>query len=172
MLSAAAMLMKLLAVPLLFRIAKLDFTTHRIANSNVLLLLCLGAASLFLAGLGQGSWWDLGLSAAAGLALFLALFPFWLLKKVGAGDVKLMAAAPFVSGGADLMVFAIALLVFAIVTVMVVRNPVLLPSPAFRVYVEHLDRRRVVPFGVPIAAALIVTIGLQLAAQVLAAWSS
>ena len=165
MLLAASMIMKLLAVPLLLRIGKLDFTTQRITNSDVLLLLCLGVASLFLASLAEGSWWNLGLSALAGLVLFLALFPFWLLQKVGAGDVKLMAVAPMVAGGADLLVFAIALLVVALITAAVVRNPMLLPSPAFRAYVEHLDRKRVVPFGVPIAAALIVTIAAQVFAQ-------
>ncbi|CAN7253511.1 prepilin peptidase [Aminobacter aminovorans] len=166
MLPVASIIMKLLAVPLLLRIGKLDFTTQRIANSDVLLLFCLGVASLFLVSLAEGSWWSFGLSALAGLVLFLALFPFWLLQKVGAGDVKLMAVAPMVSGGADLTVFAIALLVFALMTAAVIKNPMLLPSPAFRVYVEHLDRKRVVPFGVPIAAALIVTIALQVFAQI------
>jgi prepilin peptidase CpaA len=93
--------------------------------------------------------------------LFVLLFPFWLLKKIGARDVKLVAVAPFVSGGADLLVFAVALLVFALVTAAIVRNSMLLPSPAFRAYIKHLNRQRVVPFGVPISAALLVTIALQ-----------
>ncbi|WP_378951607.1 prepilin peptidase [Mesorhizobium sp. ANAO-SY3R2] len=165
MLVFAAMVMKLLALPLLVRIAWGDFTTQRIANSNVLLLLCLGAASLLLAALAENSWWNLTLSAVAGAVLFLLLFPFWLLRRVGAGDVKLMAVAPLVAGGNDLLVFALALLVFALLTAAVVKNPMLLPSPAFRAYVEHLDRQRVVPFGVPIAAALFLTIVLQVAAK-------
>lgn len=164
MLPIASLLMKLVAIPLLWRIARRDFTRQRIANSDVLLLLCLGSASLFLAGLAEGSWWNLGLSAAAALVLFVALFPFWALRKIGAGDVKLMAVAPMVCGGADLTLFALALLAFALITVAVVKNPMLLPSPAFRAYVEHLDRKHVVPFGVPIAAALIVTIALQVVA--------
>jgi prepilin peptidase CpaA len=162
MLLVASILMKLLATPLLLKIGWKDFSTQKIANSDVLLLLALGSASLFLAALAENSWWDLGLSAIAGALLFVLLFPFWLLKKIGAGDVKLMAVAPLVTGGADLLVFAVALLVFALVTVAIVRNPVLLPSPAFRAYIKHLDRQRVVPFGVPISAALIVTIALQI----------
>ena len=115
----------------------------------------------FLQRLAENSWWNLSLSAIAGAVLFLFLFPFWLLRKIGAGDVKLMAVAPLVAGGNDLLVFALALLVFALLTAAVVKNPMLLPSPAFRAYVAHLDRQRVVPFGVPIAAALVVTIVLQ-----------
>jgi prepilin peptidase CpaA len=161
MLLIASLLMKLMATPLLLRIGRNDFTSQRIANSDVLLLLALGLASLFLAALAENSWWDLELSLLAGALLFVLLFPFWLLRKIGAGDVKLVAVAPLVSGGADLLVFAVALLAFALVTVTVVRNPMLLPSPAFRAYIKHLDRRNVVPFGVPISAALIVTIALQ-----------
>lgn len=165
MLVFAATVMKVLALPLLVRIAWDDFTTQRIANSNVLLLLSLGAASLFLAAFGENSWWNLAVSAIAGAVLFLFLFPFWLLRKIGAGDVKLMAVAPLVAGGNDLLVFALALLVFALLTAAVVKNPMLLPSPVFRAYVAHLDRQRVVPFGVPIAAALCLTIVLQAAAS-------
>lgn len=171
MLVFAAMVMKLLALPLLVRIAWNDFTTQRIANSHVLLLLSLGAASLFLAALAESSWWNLAVSAIAGAVLFLLLFPFWLLRKVGAGDVKLMAVAPLVSGGSDMLAFALVLMVFTLITAALVRNPLLLPSPAFRAYVEHLDRQRVVPFGVPIAAALFVTIVLQVATKLASAAS-
>ncbi|PSJ57651.1 prepilin peptidase [Pseudaminobacter soli (ex Li et al. 2025)] len=161
MLMAVSILMKLIATPLLLKIGWKDFATQKIANSDVLLLLALGLASLFLAALAENFWWNLGLSAIAGALLFLLLFPFWLLRKIGAGDVKLLAVAPLVSGGADLLIFAIALLVFALITVTIVRNPMLLPSPAFRAYIKHLDHQRVVPFGVPISAALLVTIALQ-----------
>ncbi|MDH6234866.1 prepilin peptidase CpaA [Mesorhizobium soli] len=168
MLLVASILMKLMAMPLLLKIGWKDFTTQKIANSDVLLLLALGSASMFLAALTENSWWNLGLSAIAGALLLVLLFPFWLLRKIGAGDVKLMAVAPLVSSGADLLVFAVALLVFTLVTAAIVRNPMLLPSPAFRGYIKHLDRQRVVPFGVPISAALIVTISLQLYALMVA----
>ena len=172
MLLVEALLLKALAIPLLARIAWLDFTTQKIANRDVLLLLCLGAGSLLLLLLRSGSWLDMGLSAAAGLVLFLALFPFWLLRKIGAGDVKLMAVVPFLTGGNDLVVFSMLLLVFALVTAAAMKNPFLLPAGAFRVYVQHLDRKGVVPFGVPISVAAICTLVLVIYESLVSASSS
>ncbi|MEI9422779.1 prepilin peptidase [Mesorhizobium sp. Cs1299R1N1] len=161
MLFAEVMVLHMLAVPLLARIGWLDFTTQKISNRDVLLLLCLGLGSLLLLSLQSGSWWDMGLSALAGLLLFLALFPFWLLRKIGAGDVKLLAVVPLLIGGSGLTVFSLLLLVLALVTVLIVKNPFLLPHGAFRAYALHLDQKRVVPFGVPISLAAICTIALQ-----------
>ena len=161
MLLAASLLLKALAIPLLARIAWVDFTTQKISNRDVLLLLCLGAGSLQLLSVQTGSWWDMGLSALAGLVLFVALFPFWALRKVGAGDIKLMAVTPFLIGGSDLIVFSALLLVFALATALIVKNPFMLPAGAFRLYVQHLDRKGVVPFGVPISVASISTIAFQ-----------
>ncbi|MER8588900.1 prepilin peptidase [Mesorhizobium sp. M1338] len=172
MLLAASLLLKALAIPLLARIAWLDFTTQKISNRDVLLLLCLGIGSLQFVSILAGSWWDMGLSAAAGLVLFLALFPFWLLRKIGAGDVKLMAVIPFLTGGNDLIVFSMLLLVFALITAAAMKNPFLLPAGAFRVYVQHLDRKGVVPFGVPISVAAICTLLLLIYESVVLASSS
>ena len=105
--------------------------------------------------------------ALAGLVLFLALFPFWALRKVGAGDVKLMAVIPFVIGGADLVIFSLLLLVFALATALIVKNPFMLPAGAFRLYTEHLDRKGVVPFGVPISVAAICTIMFQIVSRLM-----
>ncbi|WP_095198229.1 prepilin peptidase [Mesorhizobium carmichaelinearum] len=163
MLLVEVLLLKALAIPLLARIAWLDFTTQKIANRDVLLLLCLGAGALLLLSLQSGSWWDMGLSAIAALVLFVALFPFWVLRKVGAGDVKLMAVVPLLIGGTDLVVFSMLLLVFALATALVVKNPFMLPEGAFRAYIQHLDRKGVVPFGVPISAAAICAIAFQIA---------
>ncbi|MER9016581.1 prepilin peptidase [Mesorhizobium sp. M0768] len=162
MLLAGALLMKGLAVPLLARIAWLDFTTQKISNRDVLLLLCLGLGSLQVMSILSGSWWDMGLSAVAGLLLFVALFLLWAMRKVGAGDVKLMAVVSFLIGGGGLLVFSVLLLVFAFATALVVKNPLMLPEGAFRVYVQHLDRKGVVPFGVPISIAAICTLALQI----------
>ncbi|UCI18860.1 prepilin peptidase [Mesorhizobium sp. B2-1-8] len=158
MLLAETLLLKALAIPLLAWIAWFDFTTQKIANRNVLLLLGLGAGSLLLLSLQAGSWWDMGLCAMAGLLLFVALFPFWALGKIGAGDVKLMAVVPFLIGGHDLILFSVLLLVFALGTAVVVKIPFMLPQGAFRLYVQYLDRKGVVPFGVPISLAAICTI--------------
>jgi len=172
MLFAASLLLKALAIPLLARIAWLDFITQKISNQNVLLLLCMGLGSLLLLSVQSGSWWDLGLSALAGLLLFVVLFPFWTLRKVGAGDVKLMAVVPLLIGGSDLIVFSVLLLVFALATALIVKNPFMLPAGMFRVYVQHLDRKGVVPFGVPIALAAICSIGFQMYESWLLATSS
>lgn len=158
MLLVEALLLKVLAIPLLARIGWIDFKTQKISNRDVLLLLCLGAGGLLLLSLQSGSWWDLGLGALAGLLLFVALFPFWALRKVGAGDVKLMAVMPFLIGGSGLVLFSMLLLVFALIAVMVVKTPFMLPEGAFRLYIQHMDRKGVVPFGVPISMAAICTI--------------
>lgn len=171
MLFVEALLLKALAVPLLARIAWLDFTTQKISNRDVLLLLCLGAGSLLLLSLQSRSWWDMGLSTIAGLLLFVVLFPFWALGKIGAGDVKLMAVVPLLIGGSDLIVFSVLLLVFAIATALAVKVPLMLPQGAFRLYVQYLDRKGVVPFGVPISLAAICTIAFQIYETVVVAIS-
>ncbi|PBB94781.1 prepilin peptidase [Mesorhizobium sp. WSM3862] len=163
MLLAVSLVLKAFAAALLVRIGWLDFTTQKIANRDVLLLLFLGVGSLQLISVATGSWWDMGLSALASLALLIGLFPFWSLGKVGAGDVKLMAVTPILVGSSSLFLFSLLLLFFALVTALLVKNPFLLPEGAFRVYVQHFDRKGVVPFGVPISAAAICTAAFQIA---------
>ncbi|OHV67051.1 peptidase [Mesorhizobium sp. LCM 4577] len=172
LLLAASLLLRAVAIPLLARVAWLDFTTQKISNRDVLLLLCLGLGALQLVSVLTGSWWDMGLSALGGLLLLVVLFPFWILRKVGAGDVKLMAAMPFLIGGDGLVVFTVFLLVFAVAIVVLVKNPFVLPAGAFRLYVQHMDRKGVVPFGVPISAAAICTIALEIYHAILVATSS
>ncbi|MER8411571.1 prepilin peptidase [Mesorhizobium sp. M1342] len=172
MLLVEALLLKVLAIPLLARIGWLDFTTQKISNRDVLLLLCLGAGGLLLLSLQSGSWWDMGLSALAGLLLFVALFPFWALRKIGAGDVKLLAVVPFLISGGALAVFSVLLLVFALATAAIVKNPFMLPAGAFRLVVQHLDRKGVVPFGVPIALAAICTLAFLIYRSLMVASSS
>ncbi|MDX8469326.1 prepilin peptidase [Mesorhizobium sp. VK23B] len=169
---AASLLLRALAIPLLARTAWVDFTTQKIANRDVLLLLFLGLGSMQLFSVQAGSWWDMGLSAVAGFVLFIALFPFWVLRKVGAGDVKLIAVTPFLTGGNGLVIFSVLLLVFAIATAAVIKNPFLLPAGMFRHYVQHMDHKGVVPFGVPISAAAIGTIAFQIYGGLMLASSS
>lgn len=172
MLFAGSVLLKALTVPLLARVAWLDFTTQKIANRDVLLLLGLGLGSLALLSLYLRSWFDMGLSAVAGLLLFVMLFPFWGLRKIGAGDVKLMAVTPFLIGGGNLVLFSVLLLIFALATAAMVRNPLMLPESAFRLFVQHLDRKGVVPFGVPISVAAICTIAFVIYKSLVLASSS
>lgn len=161
MLAAAAILVKAVAIALLLRIAWTDFETQRIKNNDVLALSALGVAGLGLAASSSGSWFSLTIGLIAGAVLFIAMLPLWLLRKIGAGDVKLLAVAPLISGGDYLFAFALLLLFFAVLTAVVVKNPLLLPVAAFRRYIEVLDRKGVVPFGVPISASLIGVLVLQ-----------
>jgi len=172
MLLTASLVFQGLAILLLGRIAWIDFSTQRIPNRDVLLLLCLGLGVLQFQSLQTHLWLDMGLSAFGGLALFLALFPFWLLRKIGAGDVKLMSVTPFLIAGGNLAVFSILLLVFAIATAVVVKNPFLLPAGMFRHYVQHMDRKGVVPFGVPISMAAICALAMQMYHALIVATSS
>jgi len=172
MLLTASLVFKAVAILLLGRIAWIDFSVQRISNRDVLLLLCLGLGAMQFQALQTGSWLEMGISALGGLILFAALFPFWLLGKMGAGDVKLMSITPFLFGGSNLAVFSILLLVFAIVTATVVKNPFLLPAGMFRHYVQHMDRKGVVPFGVPIAVAAICTMTYQVYDALVVASSS
>src|SRR5262245_59412330 len=155
MIVAIAIVVRALTIALMFRMALKDLKTQKITNADVLTLGGLGIAGLLLAAFASGSWWNLEVGAAAAVVMFLVLFPFWLMRKLGAGDVKLLAVAPLVAGADNLLPFSLLLLVFAALTAFLVKNPLFLPAPAFRHYLEHLDRKGVVPFGVPICASLI-----------------
>lgn len=161
MLAAASILVKAVAIALLLRIAWTDFETQKIKNRDVFALAGLGVAGLALSAALSGSWSTLTIGLIAGAVLLVAMLPLWLLRKVGAGDVKLLAVAPLLAGGDYLFAFALLLLFFAILTAIVVKNPLLLPASAFRRYIEVLDRKGVVPFGVPISASLIGVLVLQ-----------
>lgn len=79
-----------LAAVVLAHVAWCDVRWRRIANRDVLLLAALGAAAAVLGASPFGL--DLG-QALLGMALaLLALLPFYLLRWMGAGDVKLAAA--------------------------------------------------------------------------------
>jgi prepilin peptidase CpaA len=158
--------LKLVLVAVLCKIGFLDFSQQKIRNNDVLVVLGLGVAAIIVTWLGGADPFQIGLGIIAALVLFCLLIPFWIMGKVGAGDVKFMAAAPLVTGGGDLFLFSLVLLVAAAATAVVVKNPLVLPEGMFRHYVEHLDRKQVVPFGVPISAALIVVLLLQIVRSV------
>ncbi|MBP7351435.1 MAG: prepilin peptidase [Comamonas sp.] len=79
-----------LAAAVLVHVAWCDMRWRRIANRDVLLLAALGAVAAVL----EASPFGLSLGQALlGMALaLLALLPFYLLRWMGAGDVKLAAA--------------------------------------------------------------------------------
>lgn len=162
MLLALLIVLKLLLVAVLCRIGFLDFSKQKIRNVDVLVVLGLGGATMAIGWIAGIGLWQVGLGVAAALLFFFLLVPFWLLGKVGAGDVKFLAVSPIAIGGGDLFLFSLALLVAAVLTAFIVKNPVLLPEGLFRRYIEFLDRKQVVPFGVPISAGLIFVLLLQI----------
>lgn len=161
LLQGGQILVHAVVIALLIRIAYIDFKVQKITNRDVLLLAAAGAVSLVIGALQAieqqqaNPWWDVYLSLIVGAVLFVGLFPFWLLRKVGAGDVKLMAVTPLVAGAGNMLVFAVLLLLLAVLIAVFVRNPMLMPAPLFRQYLQHFERKGVVPFGVPVAGALL-----------------
>lgn len=165
MYSTTAILIQVIAIALLLRIAWRDMNVQKIANGDVIALAAAGLAGLVVQALAIGSWSTFLFSLLLGLALFTVLFPFWMWKKLGAGDVKLIAVVPLVIGIQDMLLFSIILLVATLVTVMLIRNPLLLPAPLFQKYLQVYERKGVVPFGVPISVALIGVLLLQIAVR-------
>lgn len=139
-------------------VASSDFTTQKIRNQQLLYLVA-GAAMLTLLRVLQGS--DLQsmlISAAIAAALFAILFVFWLLGKVGAGDVKLLGIVPLIVGVEGSLTFMAGLLVLTFVTYFVMKFPVLVPQAWFRTYLTGLGKTGRVPFGVPISVAAILAL--------------
>lgn len=165
MYSTTAILIQVIAIALLLRIAWRDMNVQKIANGDVIALAATGLAGLVVQALAIGSWSTFLFSLLLGLALFAVLFPFWMWKKLGAGDVKLIAVVPLVIGIQDMLPFSIILLVATLVIVMLIMNPLLLPAPLFQKYLQVYERKGVVPFGVPISVALIGVLLLQIAVR-------
>ncbi len=161
MLEIAVVLVRAVSIALLIRIAINDFMTQKIANKNVLALAALSIAGLLLSWAASGSAANLIMGFAAAAGIFFSMLLFWLLGKVGAGDVKFMAVAPLLAGGEYLFSFSILLLGFALITAIIIKMPFILPKSAFRKYVEVLGVKGLVPYGVPISAALLSVILLQ-----------
>lgn len=99
--------------------AREDVLRHRIPNilNATALLLGVGLASL-------GAGWSGFLGSIGGAATgFAALFPFYLRRGMGAGDVKLMTAAgAYLDPGSALLAAAIALVAGAFLAVAIVTH--------------------------------------------------
>ena len=143
-----------------------DFRTQKIRNRDVgyLLLTGLGLRAIDWIehsdrfGLDLSGRFNFEASIIASLALFAATFVLWLLKKVGAGDVKLLSVIPLIVGFQYSLVFAVLLMVCTLIVVFLMKQPMVLPERMFREYVASLGRFNRVPFGIPTAAATIATL--------------
>lgn len=159
MLFAAAMLLfKAVAILMLIRIGVTDFRQHKIFNSQLVQLLSVALALVVLEATRGQAWVPAAGAAAASALIFVALIGFWVAGKVGAGDVKLLTIVPLLVGYGGVLPMMLALLAFTLATYLVMKFSILLPRPWFEVYTASLDDRGRVPFGVPIAAAAILTL--------------
>lgn len=140
---------------LYFDIGRTDFLTQKISNRKSLYVLI---AALVLHTVYLWVTRDPGqlvISAVLSAVIFTVLFIFWLLDKVGAGDVKLMAATVFLMHPLSLFPFMVAFAVAILAVVALMKFPVVLPEWAFRTYLKGLSDKGRLPFGVPISAAAI-----------------
>jgi prepilin peptidase CpaA len=139
-------------------IAGSDFTTQKIRNQQLLYLVA-GAAVLSLLRYLQGTdVQSMLISAAMAAVLFVLLFVFWMLGKVGAGDVKLLAIVPLIVGVEGSLTFMAALLALTFATYGIMKFPQLVPAAWFRTYLIGLGKTGRVPFGVPISVAAILAL--------------
>jgi prepilin peptidase CpaA len=146
------------AVLMLARIGVSDFLTQKIHNEHVLQLFAVAIAILLITLLTDRDITSAGLTLTMTAGLFVVLVIFWLLGKVGAGDVKLLSIMPILVGFSASLPFVCVLLAFTLVTYFIMKFPLVLPARWFRTYVASLAKSGQVPFGVPIAAAAIVVV--------------
>lgn len=71
-----------------------DIRKRTVSNCSIILLLCLGLTHMGYILLCSSVWWQY----PAGLLLAIPFFILWLRNKMGAGDVKLIAAVAFYLG--------------------------------------------------------------------------
>jgi prepilin peptidase CpaA len=155
LLAAAELFLKAAAILVLVRIAITDFRQHKIYNSELLSLLALALTIVLTEATRLQSTTPALIAGAASAAIFLALIVFWVLRKVGAGDVKLLTIVPLLVGYTGALPMMLMLLALTLFTYLVMKFPVLVPERWFRIYAQSLDSTGRVPFGVPIAAATI-----------------
>ena len=143
------------AALILLRICWTDFFHLKIWNRDLLALFGVTMAYLVVARPD-----DLGLRLGLAAILFSVSFVFWLLHTLGAGDVKLFAAAGLLIDPTDAFGFVVLILVFVAAILIVDRGTVVLrfvPQVAGRRVLELVDTGRV-PYGVPIALATIASL--------------
>ncbi|HTJ57239.1 MAG TPA: prepilin peptidase [Devosiaceae bacterium] len=164
--------LKAAAVLMLARIGVSDFRTQKIRNQHVAELFAVALAILLVTYISNGNGRVAGLAFLMSAVLFFVLVLFWLLGKVGAGDVKLMATMPILVGFSGSIPFVAALLVFSLLVYAVAKFPVLLPRRWFRTYIQSLASSGRVPFGVPIAAAGILALLLTTSSGTWLIWGA
>lgn len=140
-------------------IAYTDFTRWKIGNLPVLILLALGFAGHAAAG------FEALLSGViAALILFILNYAFWLAKMTSGGDVKLLTVTGFIVGLDRALEFAMLLLAFSVLLLLVTalaRRLAFVPSAVRSRFAEIRDRGQV-PYGVPISLSALCLLATQL----------
>lgn len=140
-----------------------DFLTWKISNATVLAVTATYipfAATGLLAGPALAAKVDPVSALAAAVMLFTIGFVLWMLKMLGAGDVKLMFPVGLFTGWDYLLPFALGLIFFAVIALLVMKLP--LPAGLGNTIVgmrlDEIRRSGKVPYGVVLITALLATL--------------
>lgn len=160
MMSILISLCLLLAAALFIACAVTDFRTWKIPNT---LVLAASAAYVPYGFLSQMAGWkpaadpltDLGAAAL----LFVIGFAFWAVKLFGAGDAKLFFPVGLFTGWANLLPYALNLVLLAVVAFLLLKWPLPLQvrMTAFGTRLEEIRKTGKVPYGVVMVGALFLT---------------
>jgi len=151
--------------------AREDLLRHRVPNVLTASALLMGVALAFLI----GGWTGFFVSLGGALVGCATLLPFYLLRGMGAGDVKLMAAAgAFLGPGSAVLAAALALVAGCVLAVAIVAwrlvEPCLRlePSPAGGASAGwrsaaafSIVRKERFPYAIAIAVGVVATLWLQ-----------
>jgi prepilin peptidase CpaA len=140
-------------VVLLLWIVRTDIASLKITNRSILILAVIYVAWAAATGF-TSIWGDL----AAGTILFALALVLWLLRMMGAGDVKLYAVIGCLVG-IDLL-FVYTLLLLAVSVILVIAIQTLGRSPR-ATRLREMKTSGKVPYSVPICAAAIPAVLLR-----------
>ena len=158
----AGMLITVLIVSSI-KIGLSDLRDRQIRNHDVIVFITFGAAYALLRAIATGSLHALAIEIAIGLLMFAAGFVFWLLAKMGAGDVKYLTATPLAVGARDLLLFLLVLLSFSLISLLLVRFPKLLSPQVRSSFVDKNGQAAFIPYGVLISLAVMLVLVFHLA---------
>jgi prepilin peptidase CpaA len=140
--------------------AFMDFSTLKISNATVLAATASYvpfAVTGFLTGPVLSAKVDPISALAAAVTLFSIGFVLWMLKMLGAGDVKLMFPVGLFTGWEYLLHFALGLIFFAVIAwlVMKLSLPAGLGNTMVGMRLDEIRRSGKVPYGVVMVTALL-----------------
>jgi prepilin peptidase CpaA len=158
----APLVLSAVAVAILLRVCWTDFFDLKIWNRDLFALLLVTGLMLIIV------WpWDILLRLGFGATLFCLGLIFWMLRWMGAGDVKLLGTVGCLVDSEHLFMFVLLNLIFATGMVVFLRKAEtlrLIPHLAGRRAVELAAGGRV-PFGIPIALSAIAVLVVSCASQ-------